>query len=484
MKRIIAVIMIIGLLCSAFAEVSRPSLDGRAKVAEVGELPVGLFAKSASFLPGDTVIVTNPATKISIEVMIFGNIGSSEGIAVVLSPEAARELYITKGSNVIVQVTKKSDTYAESSILAKTLQTYSPEEAVEESEVDPESEEPVFDTPSEAGDEEYVFYQVEDEEPAELVEVEPEPVEPVEEVAFEEPEWPVEVVEVEPEPLEPVEEVAFEEPEWPAEVVEVEPEPLEPAEEVAFEEPEWPEEPVLEEESEIVYVEAMDDQPVEEEIEEEPVIEYVEIVEEPEVAEVVEEEPVEELPEENENFIEETEIALIPADPNPPVYEDIIQDEPEVVIIPIFEESSELAQDDQVNTEVDVETEDIIEIVPVIVEEPEVSWADIPAVEEIEQEPMIEPEPVVIVPEPVASVTIPYGEIKAGNWYIQIATCSKLESVENIVNQYGKKYPLVVVKLDSGDMRVLVGSLSSDEYPTILARFKAFGFKDAFARSK
>lgn len=483
MKRVIAVVMVMALLCSAFAEVSKPSLDGRAKVADVGELPVGLFAKSASFLPGDTVIVTNPATKISIEVMIFGNIGSSEGIAIVLSPEAARELYITKGSNVIVKVTKKSDTYEESSILAKTLQTYTPE-AVDESEMAETPEEPEFDTPSEAAEEDFYFYDdpdavieqeaaetaiAEESEAAEVIEVEPEPVEPVEEVAFEEPEWPAEVVEVEPEPVEPAEEVAFEEPEWPAEVVEVEPEPVEPAEEVAFEEPEWPveeaeevseeiiaeeiiAEEVVEPEAEIVYVEAMDDQPVEEVIEdesvaeEEPVIEYVELVEE--------------LPEENENFIEETETVLIPAEPNPPTYEEIIQDEPEIVIIPIFEEEPEVAS--------------------VIEEEPEVA-----SVIEEEPEIIIVPEPVAeVVPEVVSTVEIPYGEIVPGKWYIQIATCSKLESVENIVSQYGKKYPLVVVKLASGDMRVLVGSLSADEYPTILARFKAFGFKDAFVRSR
>ncbi len=467
MKRITAVIIIIGLLFSAYAGVTKPSLDGRAKVAEVGELPVGLFAKSASFLPGDTVIVTNPATKISIEVMIFGNIGSSEGIAIVLSPEAARELYITKGSNVIVQVTKKSDTYAESSILEKTLQTYQPEEVVEEEIA--ENEEPEFDTPSEAPEEDFYFYNDPDsvimEEASEIVieeetesveETEPEEevlyvdamddaeqvegeteLEPAdEEIAFEEPEWPTEEVEGETE-LEPAnEEIAFEEPEWPSEPVEGET-ALEPADEVVvFEEPEWPEE-------------------------EEAVIEYVEIIEEPE---------------ENPNFIEETETVLIPAEPNPPSYESIIQDEPEVVIIPIFEES-EIAE---VSKEVVADIVEPVEQEPMIEPEPDLSWADVPAIEE-EPEVIVEVEPVV---EPVPSVTIPYGEITAGKWYIQIATCSKLESVEDIVKTYGKKYPLVVVKLDSGDMRVLVGSVSSDEYPTILARFKSLGFKDAFARNK
>ena len=126
MKRFTAIFILLGLFCLVSAEVFKPSMDGRAVVAEFGELPVGLFGKSASFLPGDTVIVTNPATKISIEVMIFGGFDATEGIAIVLSPEAARELYINKGSNVIVQVTKKNDAYTESTILAKTLENYVP----------------------------------------------------------------------------------------------------------------------------------------------------------------------------------------------------------------------------------------------------------------------------------------------------------------------------------------------------------------------
>lgn len=489
MKRITAVIIIIGLLFSAYAGITKPSLDGRAKVADVGELPVGLFAKSASFLPGDTVIVTNPATKISIEVMIFGNIGSSEGIAIVLSPEAARELYITKGSNVIVQVTKKSDTYAESSILEKTLQTYQPEEVVEEEIA--ENEEPEFDTPSEAPEEDYYFYNDPDsiikEEASELVieeeteadgvlyvnamddaeseeietETELEPVD--EEIAFEEPEWPYEEVEGETE-LEPLdEEIAVLEPEWPSEEVEGEIE-IEPEnEEIAFEEPEWPSEEV-EGDTEL--------EPADEEIafvepewpeEGEPVIEYVEIAEEPEIS---------------ENFIEETETVLIPAEPNPPSYESIIQEEPEVVIIPIFEESAII--DDSAALAEETEEPVPVEMEPMI--EPELTWADIPAIEdevEVVSVSVSEPEPA-----SDSAVTIPYGELTAGKWYIQIATCSKIESVENIINTYGKKYPIVVVKLDSGDMRVLIGSLTADEYPTILARFKNLGFKDAFARNK
>ena len=147
MKRFTAIFILLGLFCLVSAEVFKPSMDGRAVVAEFGELPVGLFGKSASFLPGDTVIVTNPATKISIEVMIFGGFDATEGIAIVLSPEAARELYINKGSNVIVQVTKKNDAYTESTILAKTLENYVPKNDPDNN---PEMmiDEPVFERPT------------------------------------------------------------------------------------------------------------------------------------------------------------------------------------------------------------------------------------------------------------------------------------------------------------------------------------------------
>ena len=125
MKKICLILFI--SLFSIFMFAAKPSLDGRAVVADFGEWPNGLFAKSLGYLPGDIVVVTNPQTNISIEVMIFGSFDATEGIAIVLSPEAAKELYITKGSNVIVQVTKKSDAYSEKTVLSKTLETYVPE---------------------------------------------------------------------------------------------------------------------------------------------------------------------------------------------------------------------------------------------------------------------------------------------------------------------------------------------------------------------
>ena len=147
MKRLSSIILLAASLFIISAEAFKPSMDGRAVVADYGELPVGFFAKSASFLPGDTVIVTNPSTKISVEVMIFGSFDSSEGIAIILSPEAARELYITKGSNSIVQVTKKNSVYTESTILSRNVNKNG---ITEDPDIDPSLliEDPVFDTPA------------------------------------------------------------------------------------------------------------------------------------------------------------------------------------------------------------------------------------------------------------------------------------------------------------------------------------------------
>jgi hypothetical protein len=112
MKKITAVLCA-ALLASAsqilFAA-PKPSLDGRAVVADSGVLPKGAFGKSIGYLPGDSVTVTNPSAGVSIDVMILGVIDSTEGIAILLSPEAAEALFISKDSQTLVTVTKKGVT--------------------------------------------------------------------------------------------------------------------------------------------------------------------------------------------------------------------------------------------------------------------------------------------------------------------------------------------------------------------------------------
>ena len=471
MKKISLVLLVV-LMAFTFLGASKPSLDGRAEVANYGELPAGLFAKSPGYLPGDTVIVTNPQANISIEVMVFGSFDATEGIAIILSPEAAKELYITKGSNVIVQVTKKSDAYYENTILSKTLETYIPE-----TDVDAESEallqDPVF---------------------AELVK---------ESIAEE-----VEAVETPEEVVIPMEDILFEEilateEEIPEEVI---------AEEVVEE---IPEEVIAEEIVEEIPEEVIAEEVVEE-IPEEVIAE--EVVEEiPE--EVIAEEVVEEIPEEviaeedlskipqtlpdwseerpipdfgfsdeiedsetSEEFIAEMtrgmevkpdvetteEVALVPTEPKPPVFtiipvpveEEILEDdsileEPEV----IFVEEVDEVEDKQENSE----SEEVLVLLDA---------------------KMILNEDVLEIEEVVYSAVKPVNSLPEDKYYVQIATYSKYENMEAVVKKYGKNYPIVVYQPSGrNDYQVMIGGLNKDEYAIVLERFRKAGFKDAFLRS-
>lgn len=106
MKKILSLILTfcVGIVFS-FAN---PSLDGRAVVAENGVFPPGLFAKTVGYLPGDTISVTNPANAQNIDILVIGSLDPSEGVAIMLSPEAADCLQIKKDSNMVVKLTKRS----------------------------------------------------------------------------------------------------------------------------------------------------------------------------------------------------------------------------------------------------------------------------------------------------------------------------------------------------------------------------------------
>ena len=457
MKKICLILFI--SLFSIFMFAAKPSLDGRAVVADFGELPNGLFAKSLGYLPGDIVVVTNPQTNISIEVMIFGSFDATEGIAIVLSPEAAKELYITKGSNVIVQVTKKSDAYSENTILSKTLQNYVPEK-VDESEM-------LFEDPT--------FSDLLKEKVVESTEIEP--VIPEEEILFEEI--------LEEEITENLSEETLEE-----EVAEIIPEEI-LEEEVAEIIPEEtleeeiaeiiPEETLEEEIAEIIPEETLEEEIAEilpEETLEEEIAEILpeEVLEE-EVAEILPEEILEEefVAEMTENPLEEEieyeeteEVALIPTEAKPPVftiipvpvdeeiYEEEIEDslfidEPEVVFVEEIDEIEEVSED-----EIIPESRNIIpveEVLEIVVEE-------------------------VVSPEMEVLTTLPNNK-----YFIQIATYGKVENVEKVLEQYGKNYPIVVYQPSGrSDYQILIGELNKDEYGIVLERFRKAGFKDAFLR--
>ena len=477
---------------------AKPSLDGRAVVADFGELPNGLFAKSLGYLPGDIVVVTNPQTNISIEVMIFGSFDATEGIAIVLSPEAAKELYITKGSNVIVQVTKKSDAYSENTILSKTLQNYVPEK-VDESEMlfeDPTfsdllKEKVVESTEIETviPEEEILFEEILEEEivenlseetvEEEIAEIIPEEIleEEVAEIIPEEI-LEEEVAEIIPEEIleEEVAEII------PEEILEEEIAEIIPEEILEEEVAEIIPEEILEEEiAEIIPEETLEEEIAEIIPEETLEEEFAEIIPEEtleeEVAEIIPEEILEEefVAEMTENPLEEEieyeeteEVALIPTEAKPPVftiipvpvdeeiYEEEIEDslfidEPEVVFVEEIDEIEEVSED-----EIIPESRNIIpveEVLEIIVEE-------------------------VVSPEMEVLTTLPNNK-----YFIQIATYGKVENVEKLLEKYGKNYPIVVYQPSGrNDYQILIGELNKDEYGIVLERFRKAGFKDAFLR--
>ena len=497
----------VAVFCVFLIGASKPSLDGRAIVADSGELPSGLFAKSPGYLPGDIVVVTNPQTNISIEVMVFGSFDATEGIAIVLSPEAAKELYISKGSNVIVQVTKKSDAYSEKTILSKTLESYVPETTPEIDEMlsEEELEELIEENNIEDSLEGEVEIQEEDILFVEDVEIVEEEL--VAEVIPEESEIVAELVEDEL-----VAEVIPEETEIVAEPVEEE-----LVAEVIPEESEIVAEPVEDElvaevipkETEIVA------EPVEEELVAEVIPEESEIVAEPVEDELVAEEDLSKIPqtlpdwseerpipdfgfsdentdsESSEEFIAEMdrgiedepavettedteiitteEVALVPTEPKPPVFtiipvpveEEILEDdsileEPEVV----FVEEVDEVEDKQENSE----SEEVLVF--------------------LDAKMILNNEDDLEIEEVVYSAVKPVNSLPVDKYYVQIATYSKYENMEAIVKKYGKNYPIVVYQPSGrNDYQVMIGGLNKDEYAIVLERFRKAGYKDAFLRS-
>ena len=86
-----------------------PSLDGRAVVVDAGVFPQGLFAKTVGYLPGDMISVTNITGDRTVDILVIGALDPSEGVAIMLSPEAAAAIGIDGKANNIVKITKRSN---------------------------------------------------------------------------------------------------------------------------------------------------------------------------------------------------------------------------------------------------------------------------------------------------------------------------------------------------------------------------------------
>jgi len=427
-----------------FVSASKPSLDGRAVVAAQGELPPGLYVKSAAFLPGDTVLITNPAAKVSIEALVFASFSASDGIAVVLSPEAAKLLFIERGSNSIVQVTKNGGDM-ELSVLSKAYDAL------------PLNEEPA--------------------------------VEAVGAIEDAQPELPVAVAEAQAAETEdtgvftPFAEQGSEEVEQPqiAESDEVLPEPDEtPAEvaaaPVAEEESTEPEIPADSEDKneETALAEAQSAETEEAPAEEVPV-EVAEAEEAPAEEVPAKIAAADEVPAESEEVTQEAEEpvnepnVLIAAEDNPPEHDESLFDEP-IVETAVADNTGDtetlpdyFAHVQEVPQEVSAE--------PVPVETPHTKAIDSNAFaarnENLER-----------------YIIQNVREFGKGTYCIQLATYKDPANIAGFIEKYADKYPVRLASSEKigGAYQVLIGPLNKDEYPVVLKRFVAWGFKDAFLR--
>lgn len=486
MKKILSLVFAVFTVATIFA-VARPSVDGRAVVCEEGEMPKGLFAKTIGYLPGDSVTVTNPANGTTVDVLVLGSIDSGEGVAILLSSEAAEKLLIKKDSNVQVKITRRTGSIDES-VSGTAVLTEESEENVSE----PEAEQNI----------------AESEENQDSVEFE-EAETPVEENKISESdseitecETPVEDTEtVELENTEPVEENTGSEAE--SEVLEEKPEDIENENSEVFdadsfdEESEAPADEQKEDLSESVETEELSEtedtntenspEPSEEDNSEKIDAPAPEAQKEPEGEIVDEKEPenleTEEVSASPESFSEDIENAETETS------DDITEDKEQSEHF----ESEALSKVD--DTEIAEEYAPIV-LTPSALNPPETEN------ENIEEESRDEPLKEVFVPEQadekVESVSVVEenaeisgfesfvttdAELKKGMYYLQIATLSNEENVANLTEKYGKKYPLALIKQENKNAyRVLVGPLNADEFGMIKERFESYGFKDAFLR--
>ena len=485
MKKILSLVFAVFTVATIFAA-ARPSVDGRAVVCEEGEMPKGLFAKTIGYLPGDSVTVTNPANGTTVDVLVLGSIDSGEGVAILLSSEAAEKLLIKKDSNVQVKITRRTGSIDES-VSGTAVLTEESEENVSE----PEAEQNI----------------AESEENQDSVEFE-EAETPVEENKISESdseisecETPVEDTEtVEPENTEPVEENSGSKAE--SEVLEEKPEDIENENSEVFdadsfdEESEAPADEQKGDLSESVETEELSEtedtntenspEPSEEDNSEKIDAPAPEAQKEPD-GEIVDEKKPENLETEEdsaspESFSEDIENAETETS------DDITEDKEQSEHF----ESEALSKVD--DTEIAEEYAPIV-LTPSALNPPETEN------ENIEEESRDEPQKEVFVPEQAdekvessaaeenaeisgfESFVTTDAELKKGMYYLQIATLSNEENVANLTEKYGKKYPLALIKQENKNAyRVLVGPLNADEFGMIKERFESYGFKDAFLR--
>ena len=493
MKKLIGIICSL-LICGTLFTSFSPSLDGRAIVAEEGVLPQGLFAKAFGYLPGDSISVTSLSSKESVDILVIGALQSKEGIAILLSPEAAVALGISKTTNNVVKITKRSGQLDEAvvgtAVIGSAAEDFASYDNSEET--DDEDEE----VAEEFIDEDSVNFAVAAESKVEETPVDSEAVEAdVEYISATEPEAEEVVAEVEQADEITGEKVVAEVEKADETTAEKDVVVITPTEEAA-------EEDSLPEEAVAAAPEA------EEKSAEEVVEELVEDEEEVIAEEYVEADDLYDFDDKTEKVaapfdeaLNEDYDAVKPAEDAVAAVEKAEESEAEKtsealeeeVIAEAFDESKVAAEKDAVVAETEKtsdsdedESYEPIVLVPAsanppVAEEKNVEDAETTASVEETAQPVVS----------TASDSFNFdkyivsslSDLEKGKYYVQIAMLGSEDNIRSTIKKYGKQYPITLVPLASGKgYQFLIGSLNMDEYGTVLNRFKSYGYKDAFLR--
>lgn len=514
-KKINVLFLLIG--CLLFASFS-PSLDGRAVVADPGTLPEGYFAKTVGYLPGDSIIVSNLASEKTLDILVVGSLDQSEGVAILLSPEAAAELGIVKDSNVIVKITKRSGQLDEAvsgtAVIAQgetslsagmdknaageaAREATADEAAVEEEQADADEsaaeaaddiEKAETDLENAEGELDTAEDDIAEAEAISDERVSDEPVvteaddegERIAEETGAETEGAADKSEAVGETIAATEEeavpdekiIAEDVPEDTREISEAIAEDI-PAESEQAQESRITDEPVVTESDEALAEaeKAAEESAVDERaVPDEAALSDEKIaVDAPpeEIADVAGDtaQKSDEAPK-DEALIAEPVESVPPADDNP--YTAIV-----------------LTQDDERKTETTDKTS--VETRTSEIAQSEVESTTATAESSIS----VSSSGDALAAATAASIAREYGartaenllSLDKGSYYVQIAAFSAPSNIRETLAKYGRDYPVTLVPLASGGAtQVMIGPLSVDEYAVVLERFKSYGYKDAFIR--
>lgn len=542
-KKISKFLNILVLLCIylGFSSFS-PSLDGRAVVVDDGVFPQGLFAKTVGYLPGDTISVTNIAGDKTIDILVIGALDASEGVAIMLSPEAATAIGINRDANNIVKITKRSgqdERVFGSAVIAKESDIGVNETPIEESapssevvadatkkEAETVSTNPVeqaTETPVAVAETESVTPAVVAETPTEETAVAEEAIsdavvteevvdsniEPLSDSADETKIEPKEVTK-ETIPENDITEEVVEsdvncltdiQDEEKAELKEVTPDSI-------------PEDVIGEEfvETDLEDLpQTTSDKPLESVIEETVVPDENKTEESVEADEFIEEKPADEETVADTNLADDSEeiIAEETVVPEEAIAEESVESDELAEIKPeeSVEEKTDILDEgittedfasnddsDEVESVEENEEYQAIVLVPVDQNPPEeaISIEETVAIEDnAKTESSADEEKTCIDVNVKIEMTPSYekyvvpslNDLQKGSYYLQIASVTKDESVMDIINKYGNNYPIVLVPSKTGNTKqIMIGPMNIDEYGAVTERFKSYGYKDCFIR--